>query len=103
MLQDCLTPVGNVSSMSMLTGIAGCGRSGILRPSIASSMGDEGSSGAGSVLIVHAAVLGSPDDKYNDISQISLIKLSTTLPMRTGEFWGTDRNFAVAGAALLHI
>ncbi len=60
---------------------------------MASSMGAEGSSGAGSVL---DATHASPDDKYKEISQIPLTKLNVTLPIRTGEFFGTDKNLAVA-------
>ncbi len=105
LLHVCVTPLGDASSMSMLTGIGSCGVSGIFRPSITSSIGAEGSSGAGSDLDVHPATLVSPDDKYKEISQtpVPLFKLNATLPMRTGELLGTDRNLAVVTAALLHI
>ena len=66
-------------------------------------MGVDGSTGAGSVLDTHPVMLVSPDDKYKEISQIALLKLNVTLPMRTGALSGTDRNLAVAAALLLHI
>ena len=60
---------------------------------MASSIGAEVCSGAGSVLdVTHV----SPDDRYKEISQISLTKLDATFPIRTGEFLGTDKNLAVA-------
>ncbi len=98
LLQDCVMPMDAASSMTMLTGMGGWGVSGIFRPSMASVMGVVGRSGAGSILFVHPETAASPEDRCNEISQVSLLATTVTLPMRTSEFFGTERNLPVTVA-----
>ena len=95
LLHDCVTPLGAASSMTMLTGMGGWGVAGIFRPSMASVMGVVGRSGAGSILFVHPETAASPEDRCNEISQASPLAATVTLPMRTSEFLGTERNLPV--------
>ena len=98
LLHDCVTPLGAASSMTMLTGMGGWGASGNFKPSMASVMGADGRSGAGSVLKVHPETAVSPEDRCSEISQTSPLAATITLPMRTSEFFGTERNLPVAVA-----